>query len=117
MIFDDLLYEEGIAFDAVSEYMDLLAHQHAGSLGEPIMLMVTGEGLTESSGNPRIDMLTDTVSTGPGGVAMTIVMGPLAVMTGGVIFAVPTNTARFAKFALEGFDGGTWKIGVVHKVL
>ena len=118
MILDkEALFAYEIPFDQDSDYVDIITdNTDVGPYhneGQGIQILVTGEGLSESSGEPTIEFEETADPDTSWAWAMRVLCGPATLADKGVIITLPTNIARFVRMRLVGFDGGVWTAGVV----
>jgi len=109
---------DNIAFDATSPAFALnLPTPVMGNWGEPILLLVTGKDLVAPDGL-ILHVAGDLIPGGTFAVdEMTVTLGAIAAMSGGVIFGLPTNISPYLKVTLELATAGTYSVNVIHKGL
>ena len=121
MILDkEAMFCDKIPFDQTSDHVDIVIDDVTSfgpNFGEPVQILVKGFGLTESSGEPIVEIQ----ETGEPAVswtwAMRVLIGPAALGAKGVIITLPSNISRFVRLKLVGFDCGDWTAAVVLKHL
>ena len=84
--------------------------------GEPIQCFLSGKGLVAGVAPFELVIYGDNAIDGNFTVAdMTITIGAVAINSGGLHFALPSNVSPFIKAGLTGFTAGTYSVRVVLK--
>jgi hypothetical protein len=86
--------------------------------GEPILIMVIGENITDDGTNPGSVNVRGRYADGDtAGLDMKVYVGPHAINSHGIVFGLPTNCAPSIRLELENLYTGRWSAWIVHRVL